>query len=78
MGNPSLPVPNHDPECKCLLDPPEIPAGFTVIECRVGATAGTARLAYDPGCPHHGPLIGMLSRGVTIGYGAVPWPATPA
>lgn len=62
MPNPSLPVPNDDPACRCLLEPDEVPDGFfwvlsNVMDASDPSVFAAVRIAYDPQCPYHGPAV---------------------
>jgi hypothetical protein len=66
---PSIPVPNDDPACHCLLHPEAVPDGFTVVgfevvseRLREEGDAVGGRIAYDPACPYHGAIVRSLSR----------------
>lgn len=71
MSGLSMPVPNDDPACRCVLLDGNTPApdGFMVIAFGGGGVSGQA--AYDRKCPHHGSAMDMLRantlRGFSIG-----------
>lgn len=70
-SGPGKPIPNDDPECRCLLlgEADAAPAGFTVLRCATPDeetpltwVMTPVRVAYDPACPHHGPAVKSLQR----------------
>lgn len=67
MPDPSKPVPNDDPACKCELSPEIVPEGFTAVRFAAGQGNGGS-VAYDPACPHHGAIVRSLSRGALGGF----------
>ena len=55
-ADPSKPIPNDDPRCRCELEP-DPGVGDVVYSLTLGRGAGgETRVAVHLDCPHHGPI----------------------
>ncbi len=59
--DPSAPIPNSDPRCRCALEPAGNEAGVIVMAFGTG-DGGQGKVAFHLDCPYHGGIARDIQK----------------
>ena len=70
--DPSTPIPNSDPRCRCALEPDSVSADGAVVMAFGDGEGGTGRIALHLDCPYHGGIVRNVQKASLRGFSIAP------